>query len=142
MAIENRITTISDKDQEMLYLRNKLTDLEDRSHRDNVTFSDFRNMRKAQKIRALLNDLLSTLIDHTFPPPLEFLRVHRGSALRKGLSGRTRPIIACFHRHKQVGQLQIAARTHVVFDFERHEICVVADLSHDTSDKRKAFLAL
>ncbi|KAJ1150275.1 hypothetical protein NDU88_003070 [Pleurodeles waltl] len=43
VATVKGITTFQGRDQELLYLRSKLIDLEDRSRRDNVRFfSDFR----------------------------------------------------------------------------------------------------
>ncbi|KAJ1097858.1 hypothetical protein NDU88_002974 [Pleurodeles waltl] len=40
-TVETHITSFTDRDQELLYLRSKLIDLEYRSHRDNVHFIEF-----------------------------------------------------------------------------------------------------
>ncbi|KAJ1193571.1 hypothetical protein NDU88_002867 [Pleurodeles waltl] len=38
LLIEDKLSVALDRDQELQYLRNKLMDLEDRSHRDSVRF--------------------------------------------------------------------------------------------------------
>ncbi|KAJ1144603.1 hypothetical protein NDU88_010901 [Pleurodeles waltl] len=56
-------------DQELQLLRNKLTDLEDRSRRENVRFFGILERKKGTDVRAFLRDCLTGLV---FSPTLEF----------------------------------------------------------------------
>ncbi|KAJ1201305.1 hypothetical protein NDU88_005118 [Pleurodeles waltl] len=52
--VEARASSFQDRDQELLFLRSKLTDLEDRSRRDNVRFVGFpENMEGEDLLRFL-----------------------------------------------------------------------------------------
>ncbi|KAJ1118248.1 hypothetical protein NDU88_006443 [Pleurodeles waltl] len=113
--MEDHVDTVQDRDQDLLYLCSKLTDLEDRSRRDNVRFLD---SRKTQK------------------------RLHRLGPKRQDGTSRPRPIIACLLRHGQARQLLLAAREHGPFHVEGYEIRRKADFSKETNDRRKALLAL
>ncbi|KAJ1162000.1 hypothetical protein NDU88_002480 [Pleurodeles waltl] len=46
--VEAQVASFRDRDQELLYLRSKLTDLEDRSRRDNVRFLGFLKQWRAR----------------------------------------------------------------------------------------------
>ncbi|KAJ1188954.1 hypothetical protein NDU88_005710 [Pleurodeles waltl] len=96
-ALEQRVTTVetqvaltSDRDQELLYLRSKVIDREDRSRRDNVRFLGF-------------------------PEEIE------------GADAR---------------QLLQKARMQGAFRMNDLQIQIMADFSKETSERRKAFLAL
>ncbi|KAJ1149741.1 hypothetical protein NDU88_002546 [Pleurodeles waltl] len=76
-AVESQVVLQTDRDQELLYLRSKLTDLEDRSRRNNVRFLGFPEGIEGTDILTYLRDTLPKLADTTFDPPLEFQRAHR-----------------------------------------------------------------
>ncbi|KAJ1124147.1 hypothetical protein NDU88_002608 [Pleurodeles waltl] len=95
MGLEQRVTmveaqaaTSQDWDQELLYLRSKLTDLEDRSRRDNVRFLWFPETIEGEDMHLFLLETLPKLTDITFDPPLEFHRAHRLGPKRPGATAR------------------------------------------------------
>ncbi|KAJ1213434.1 hypothetical protein NDU88_001071 [Pleurodeles waltl] len=105
-TLEQRVTTVetqsaiaSDRDQELLYLRSKVIDLEDRSHRDNVRFLGFPEEIEGADVQSFHKNNLPQLTGLTFDPPWSF------------------------KEHK---------------DWIR----MTADFSKETSERRKAFLAL
>ncbi|KAJ1179548.1 hypothetical protein NDU88_004782 [Pleurodeles waltl] len=104
-AVESQEVLQTDRDQELLYLRNKLIDLEDRSRRNNIRFLGFPEGIEGTDILSYLRDMLPKPADITFDPPLEFQRAHRLGLKRQNGKDRPRPIIACFLRHGQVRQL-------------------------------------
>ncbi|KAJ1101098.1 hypothetical protein NDU88_006171 [Pleurodeles waltl] len=99
------------QDQELLHLRCKLTDLEDRSRRKNIRLLGFLEGIEGTDILSNLQDTLPKLTDIKRDPPLEFERVHRLGPKRQDGKGRPRPIITCMLRHGQARQLLQAART-------------------------------
>ncbi|KAJ1215970.1 hypothetical protein NDU88_003576 [Pleurodeles waltl] len=120
MGLEQRVTmveaqaaTSQDRDQELLYLRSKLTDLENRSRRDNVRFLGFPEAIEGEEMHSFLREMLLKLTGITFGPPLEFQRAHRLGPKRPDATVHPRPIIACLLRHMQARQLIQRARTHV-----------------------------
>ncbi|KAJ1124570.1 hypothetical protein NDU88_003020 [Pleurodeles waltl] len=132
----------TDRDQELLHLCSKLTDLEDRSHRNNVRFLGFLEGIEGTDILSYLRDTLPKLADITFDPPLEFQRVHRLGLNRQNGKDRPRPIIACFLRHGQVRQLLQMSRRQGPLRLGPLEIRLSADFSKETADRRRAFLSL
>ncbi|KAJ1088213.1 hypothetical protein NDU88_001372 [Pleurodeles waltl] len=97
--VEAHASSFQDIDQELLFLRSRLTDLYDRSRRDNVHFIEFPENIEGEDLHRFLRDTLPRLTGTTFEPPLEFQRAHRLGPWR-------------------------------------------ADFSKETSDRRRAFLAL
>ncbi|KAJ1193817.1 hypothetical protein NDU88_003113 [Pleurodeles waltl] len=95
-AVESQVALQTDRDQELLHLRSKLTDLEDRSRRNNICFLGFPEGIEGTDILSYLRDTLPKLADTTFDPPLEFQRAHRLGLKRQSGKDRPRPIIACF----------------------------------------------
>ncbi|KAJ1159996.1 hypothetical protein NDU88_000498 [Pleurodeles waltl] len=75
--VETRIASWVDRDQDLLYLRSKLIDLEDRSRRDNVSFLGFPENIEGADVHSYLWETLPKLTGITLDPPLEFQRVHR-----------------------------------------------------------------
>ncbi|KAJ1123880.1 hypothetical protein NDU88_002347 [Pleurodeles waltl] len=142
VTFETRIHTVQDRDQDLLYLCSKLTDLEDRSRIDNVRFFGFSESVEGSDIQSFLCSVLPKLTELTFDPPLEFQRVHRLGLRRHDGTSRSRLIIACFLRHGQASQLLSAARAHGPFRAEDYEMHIMADYSKDTNERRKSFLAL
>ncbi|KAJ1177416.1 hypothetical protein NDU88_002671 [Pleurodeles waltl] len=116
-GLDHRVTTVetqvaywTDRDQELLHLRSKLTDLEDRSCRNNIRLLRFPKGIEGADILSYLRDTLPKLTDTTFDPPLEFQRVHRLGPKRQDGKGRPRPIIPCMLRHGHARQLLQTAR--------------------------------
>ncbi|KAJ1217765.1 hypothetical protein NDU88_005355 [Pleurodeles waltl] len=75
--VEAHASSFQDRDQELLFLRSKLTDLEDRSRRDNVRFVGFPENMEGENLHRFLRDTLPRLTGITLEPPLEFQRAHR-----------------------------------------------------------------
>ncbi|KAJ1219128.1 hypothetical protein NDU88_006699 [Pleurodeles waltl] len=77
-GVERRLTvvkyclnTVPDRDQELLYLRDKLTDLEDWSRKDNIRFFGFPEHVAGADVKDFLKGLHPSLVGLTFDPPLE-----------------------------------------------------------------------
>ncbi|KAJ1173341.1 hypothetical protein NDU88_005177 [Pleurodeles waltl] len=85
--VENQVAVLPDQETELRSLCAKVTDLEDRSRRDNV-------------IRGLV-----------FSPPLEFQRAHRIGSLHEATPDKPRPIIVGCLRHEQARQVFSAAKS-------------------------------
>ncbi|KAJ1159744.1 hypothetical protein NDU88_000249 [Pleurodeles waltl] len=149
LGLEQRVSTVEahassfqDRDQELLFLRSKLTDLEDRSRRDNVCFLGFPENNEGEDLHGFLRETLPSLTGITFEPPLEFHRAHRLGPRRPGMDTRPRPIIACLLCHAQACKLIQKARTQGPCQLDGHTIRISADFSKETSERRRAFLAL
>ncbi|KAJ1174893.1 hypothetical protein NDU88_000184 [Pleurodeles waltl] len=76
LGLEQRVSTVEahassfqDRDQELLFLRCKLTDLGDRSQRDNVCFLGFPENIEGEDLHGFLRDTLHRLTGITFEPP-------------------------------------------------------------------------
>ncbi|KAJ1101993.1 hypothetical protein NDU88_007054 [Pleurodeles waltl] len=76
-TLETHVATIQDRDQDLLYLRSKITDLEDRSRRDNIRLFGMPENEEGPDVQAFLSFVLPKLTSLTFDPPLEFQRAHR-----------------------------------------------------------------
>ncbi|KAJ1174957.1 hypothetical protein NDU88_000248 [Pleurodeles waltl] len=120
--VEAHASSFQDRDQELLFLRSKLTDFEDRSRRDNVRIIGFPENIEADDLQRFLRDTLPRLTGPTFEPPLEFQRAHRLGHRRTGTDARPRPIIACLLRHTQARQLIQKARTQGPCQLDGHTI--------------------
>ncbi|KAJ1185301.1 hypothetical protein NDU88_002095 [Pleurodeles waltl] len=139
--VEAQTTMSRDRDQDLLYLRSKLTDMEDRSRRDNIRLHGIPENEDVD-VQSFLRSILPKLTSLDFDPPIEFQRAHRVGPKRPGNSSRPRPIIACLLRHNQTRQILQAARKHGPFQLDQYDIRITADYSKETNDRRKAFLAL
>ncbi|KAJ1112509.1 hypothetical protein NDU88_000773 [Pleurodeles waltl] len=140
--VETQATVSRDRDQDLLYLRSKLTDMEDRSWRDNIRLHGIPENEEGTDMQAFLSSTLPKLTSLDFDPPIEFQRAHRIGPKRSGNPSRPRPIIACLLRHNQTRQILQAARNHGPFRIDQHDIRITADYSKETNNRRKAFLAL
>ncbi|KAJ1088978.1 hypothetical protein NDU88_002132 [Pleurodeles waltl] len=85
-AVEDRVATLPDRDADLRLLRMKVTDLEDRSRRDNVSFFGISEHKGGSDISTFLKILIPELTGLDFSPPLEFQRVHRIGPMHKGAS--------------------------------------------------------
>ncbi|KAJ1185748.1 hypothetical protein NDU88_002535 [Pleurodeles waltl] len=140
--VEDHIGMLPEHGAELLTLRDKLTNLEDRSRRDNVRFFRIPEQKEGTDIKAFLQSLLPALTGLTFSPPLKFQRVHRVGPPRSISSGWPRPIIVCFLQHEQAWQVLLKAWSQGPFPLEDQEVRVAVDFSRITNEKRKAFLVL
>ncbi|KAJ1129040.1 hypothetical protein NDU88_007411 [Pleurodeles waltl] len=86
--VEAHASSFQDRDKEHLFLCSKLTDLEDRSRRDNVCFVGFPENLEGEDLHRFLRDTLPRLTGITFEPPLEFQRAHRLGPRRTGTDAR------------------------------------------------------
>ncbi|KAJ1161673.1 hypothetical protein NDU88_002156 [Pleurodeles waltl] len=140
-SLEAQATVSQDRDQDLLYLRSKLTDMEDRSRRDNIRLLGIPENEEGTDMQAFLSSTLSNLTSLDFDPLLEFQRAHRVGPKRSDKPSRPRPIIACLLRHNQTRQILQVARSHGPFRVDQHDIRITADYSKETNEHRKAFLA-
>ncbi|KAJ1140603.1 hypothetical protein NDU88_006952 [Pleurodeles waltl] len=65
-AVEDHVAAIPDQEEELRSLRAKLTDLEDRSRRDNVRFFSIPEQKEGSDIKAFLSSLLTDHFDRVF----------------------------------------------------------------------------
>ncbi|KAJ1148473.1 hypothetical protein NDU88_001308 [Pleurodeles waltl] len=98
-TVETQMASWTDRDLELSHLRSKLTDLEDRSRRNNVRLLGLPEGAEGADILSYLRDILPKLTDITFDPPLEFQRAHRLGPKRQAGSDRPRPIMVSMLRH-------------------------------------------
>ncbi|KAJ1082726.1 hypothetical protein NDU88_002891 [Pleurodeles waltl] len=141
-TVETQATLAGDRDQELLYLSSKVINLEDRSRRDNVRFLGIPEEIEGADVQSFLKNILPQLTGLTFDPPLEFQRAHRLGPKRREGANHPLPIIACFLRHMQARQLLQKALMQGPFCMKDLQIRMTADFSKETSERRKAFLAL
>ncbi|KAJ1217375.1 hypothetical protein NDU88_004969 [Pleurodeles waltl] len=141
-TLETQMSTIQDRDQDLSYLRSKVTDLEDRSRRDNIRLLGIPENEEGPDIQAFLSSVIPKLTSLSFDPPLEFQRAHRVGPKRSDGASRPWPIIACLLRHTQTRQILQTGRTHGPFRIDKFEVRITADYSKDTNERRKAFLTL
>ncbi|KAJ1092673.1 hypothetical protein NDU88_005783 [Pleurodeles waltl] len=148
-GLDQRVTTVetqeaswTDRDQELMHLCSKLTDLEDRSRRNNICLLGFLEAIEGTDILSYLRDILPKLTDITFDLPLEFERMHRLGPKRQDGKGCPLSIIACLLHHRQARQLLQAARAQGALQLGTLEIQLSADFSKETADRRRAFLSL
>ncbi|KAJ1177752.1 hypothetical protein NDU88_003004 [Pleurodeles waltl] len=142
VTMEDHVHTVLDRDQELLFLSSKLTDLEDRSRRDNIRLFRFPEHAEGTDTSSFLHSVLPNLTKIAFDPPLELQRAHCLGPKRKDGTSKPRPIIACLLSLGQACQLLSAARAHGPFKMDCYKICIMADFSRETNDRRKGFLAL
>ncbi|KAJ1128118.1 hypothetical protein NDU88_006497 [Pleurodeles waltl] len=76
-TVEAQATSWANRDQELLHLSSRLTDLEDRTRRNNIRLLGVPEGTEGADIPSYLRDMLPKLTDITFDPPLEFQRAHR-----------------------------------------------------------------
>ncbi|KAJ1163377.1 hypothetical protein NDU88_003835 [Pleurodeles waltl] len=114
--MEAQVVALPDQETELLSLRAKVTDLPDRSRRDNVRFFGFPKHKEGSDIKTFLKSLLPDLFGIEFSPPPEFQRAHRIGPPHKATSDKPRPIIACFYAMSKLAkffpQLKHMARSH------------------------------
>ncbi|KAJ1150675.1 hypothetical protein NDU88_003465 [Pleurodeles waltl] len=121
-SLETQVAASQDRDQDLLYLRSKLMDMEDRSQRDNICLLGIPENEEGTDIQVFLGSTLPKLTSLDFDPPLESQRAHRVGPKRSDESSRPRLIIACLLRHNQTCQILQAARSHRPFRIGQHDI--------------------
>ncbi|KAJ1209168.1 hypothetical protein NDU88_004546 [Pleurodeles waltl] len=126
-SLETQINMSQEREQDVLHLRSKLTDIEDRSRRDNIRKLGIPKIEDGSDMQAFLTSTLPKMISLDFDPPLEFQRAHRIGPKRSDNSSWPRPIIACLLRHNQTRQILQVARNHDPFRIDQHEIRITAD---------------
>ncbi|KAJ1215192.1 hypothetical protein NDU88_002801 [Pleurodeles waltl] len=87
-SLEAQANVSQDRDQDLLYLRSKLTDMEDRSWRDNICLLGIPENEEGTDTQAFLSSTLPKLTSLDFDPPLEFQRAHRIGPKRSDNSSR------------------------------------------------------
>ncbi|KAJ1127373.1 hypothetical protein NDU88_005775 [Pleurodeles waltl] len=121
-SLEMQVTTYRERDQDLLYLRSKLTDLEDRSRLLGIPEHE-----ECTYMQAFLGSVLPKLTSLDFDSPLEFQRAHRVGPKRSDTSLRPRPIIACLLRHNHARQILQTVRKQCPFRIGQHDIRITAD---------------
>ncbi|KAJ1194204.1 hypothetical protein NDU88_003498 [Pleurodeles waltl] len=125
-SLEMQTATSQDRGQDFLYLRSKLTDMEDRSRRDNIRLLRIPENEEGTDIQAFLGSTLPKLTSLDFDPLLEFQQVHRVGPKHSDKSSMPRPIIACLLRHNQTHQILQAAHSHGPLWIDQHDIRITA----------------
>ncbi|KAJ1128454.1 hypothetical protein NDU88_006832 [Pleurodeles waltl] len=141
-TVETQVASWTDNGQELMHLRSKRTDLEDRSCRNNIHLMGFPEGIEGTNLISYLRDILPKLTDITFDPPLEFERVYMLGPKRQDGKGPPRSIIACLLHHGQARQLLQIALAQGPLRLGTMEIRLSADFSKETVDRRRAFLSL
>ncbi|KAJ1163986.1 hypothetical protein NDU88_004433 [Pleurodeles waltl] len=85
------------QDQDLLYLRSKLTDMEDRSRRDNIRLLGIPENEEGADMQTFLSSMLPKLTSLDFDPPLEFQRAHRVGPKRSDKSSRPRGSLHAYY---------------------------------------------
>ncbi|KAJ1089372.1 hypothetical protein NDU88_002523 [Pleurodeles waltl] len=75
--VEAQTTMSRDRDQDLLYLRSKLTDMEDRNRRDYIRLHGIPENEEGVDVQSFLRSILPKLTSLDFDPPIEFQRAHR-----------------------------------------------------------------
>ncbi|KAJ1165056.1 hypothetical protein NDU88_005486 [Pleurodeles waltl] len=88
LKVEAHASSFQDRDQELLFLLSKLTDLEDRSRRDNIHFIGFPENIEGEDLHRFLRDTLPRMTGTIFEPPLEFQRANGLGPQRTGTDAR------------------------------------------------------
>ncbi|KAJ1213294.1 hypothetical protein NDU88_000932 [Pleurodeles waltl] len=94
--VEDHLNMMPDSGQERLSLCGKVTDLEDRSRRNNAHFFRFSGYLEETSVATFLRKSLPEITGLTFDPSLEFQRAHCMGPKRPEGVTRPRPIIVCF----------------------------------------------
>ncbi|KAJ1164336.1 hypothetical protein NDU88_004776 [Pleurodeles waltl] len=87
-TVKTQVASWTNRDQELLDLRSKLIDLEDRSCRNNIRLLGFPEGIEGADMFYYLQETLRKLTEITFDPPLEFQREHRLGPKRQNGHGR------------------------------------------------------
>ncbi|KAJ1200722.1 hypothetical protein NDU88_004543 [Pleurodeles waltl] len=87
-SLEAQATAFQDRDQDLLYLRSKLTDMEDRSQRHNIRLLGIPENEEGADMQAFLSSTLPKLTSLDFDPLLELQRAHRVGPKRSDKSSR------------------------------------------------------
>ncbi|KAJ1182604.1 hypothetical protein NDU88_007791 [Pleurodeles waltl] len=103
--VEAQATVSRNRNQDLLYLRSKLTDMEDRSRRDNIRLHGIPENEECADMQAFMSSTLSKLTSLDFDPSIEFQRAHRVGPKRPDNPSRPQPISACLLRHNQTRQI-------------------------------------
>ncbi|KAJ1104315.1 hypothetical protein NDU88_001727 [Pleurodeles waltl] len=87
-SLETQINTSQEREQDFIYLRSKLTGMEDRSRRDNIRVLGIPENEEGSDMQAFLTSTLPKMISLDFDPPLEFQLAHRIGPKRSDNSSR------------------------------------------------------
>ncbi|KAJ1129774.1 hypothetical protein NDU88_008139 [Pleurodeles waltl] len=74
--VEAQTTMSRDRDQDLLYLRSKLTDMEDRSWRDNIRLHGIPENEEGVDVQSFLRSAIPKLTSLDFDPQIEFQPSH------------------------------------------------------------------
>ncbi|KAJ1150983.1 hypothetical protein NDU88_003770 [Pleurodeles waltl] len=88
-TLETHVATVQDSNQDLLYLLSKITDLKDRSRRDNIRLFGIPENEEGPDVQVFPGSILPKLTSLPFDPPLEFQRAHRVGPKRP--DGASRP---------------------------------------------------
>ncbi|KAJ1099975.1 hypothetical protein NDU88_005066 [Pleurodeles waltl] len=81
--MEDHVAVLPGQEAELRSLRAKVTDLENRSHRDNICLFSILEHKEGSDVKTFLKNLLPELAGLEYLPPLEFQRAHRIGPLHK-----------------------------------------------------------
>ncbi|KAJ1086871.1 hypothetical protein NDU88_000071 [Pleurodeles waltl] len=91
--VEDHVAVLPGQEAESISLRAKVTDLENRSCRDNKCLFGIPEHKEGSEVKTFLKNLLPEITGLEYLPPLEFQRELRIGPLHKVTSDKPRPII-------------------------------------------------
>ncbi|KAJ1164817.1 hypothetical protein NDU88_005251 [Pleurodeles waltl] len=142
-TVETQVASWTDRDQELLYLRSKLIDLEDRSRRNNVRLLGFPEGIEGADLFSYLRETLPKLTEITFDPPCGISKGTQAGPQAGPQETGTPPsyhsLLAATHVGSQTATGSQNARP---IQIGHLEIRISADFSKETAERRKAFLSL
>ncbi|KAJ1203345.1 hypothetical protein NDU88_007132 [Pleurodeles waltl] len=132
--VGSQLSVLPERDLELQFLHAKLTDLEDRSRRDNVFFFGIPECKEGINIRAYLKHLLPELTGLTFSPALKFQRAHRISPKQSQESPAPSSLVSyATSRH---ARLLWRSKAHGPYRMERFDVRMAADFSCEKTTRR------
>ncbi|KAJ1181788.1 hypothetical protein NDU88_006987 [Pleurodeles waltl] len=142
--IESHLDKTPDTSHDIWYVQQKMTDIEDRSRRNNLKIIGHLEQIEKDDMLGFVTNLIPTLINITVTVPLEFQRAHCISSRTSDRSTNPRHTLACCLRHQQARQIITVARKHgpYAYDKEKKQVIITADFSAPTNLKKKQFLHL
>ncbi|KAJ1100927.1 hypothetical protein NDU88_006002 [Pleurodeles waltl] len=141
IALEDLLSTIQDRGLELLYLRHKLTDLDDHSHREKVCFFGFPGRVEGADVKEFLKGLRPLLVRTHICSSVGALMGLLHGPCASGCTGATAPSYSVLHPSLASATTLVCGPTHGPYNYEGHAIHI-ADFLCEANKRRKAFLAV
>lgn len=126
--------------KEVMELREKLDDYENRQRRNNLRIVGFPLGVEGGKAEEFLEKWIPELLELT--SPIEIERAHRAQQRRRGEQGAPRAFVLKLLRYRDVTRILDAARKKGEINYGNSKIMIFPDLSPRLHQKRMAFVPL